>query len=171
MQFRPPQMAPAFSSTWHLIGWIAALATVLALPVLTTEAVSLQTRYLVMSKRVGPTDWHANQILKETEPLDILFLGSSRMLAAVDHAALQQELEKRGLHVTTATIGAEFNAVDLSYLFLRDFFARRKARLVVVQAPELEFPQTDSNPSVKYIHTLRPDDPGLDLSRPTLAAT
>jgi hypothetical protein len=163
-------MLPAFSSTWELVGWIVALATILALPVLTTYAVNSQTRYLVMSKRVGPTDWHANQILKETAPLDILFLGNSRMLAAIDHATLQQEFQKRGRRVTSATIGAQFNAQDLSYTYLRDFFDRRKARLVIVQAPEVEFPQTDSNPSVKYIRTLRRRDPGLDLSRPALAA-
>lgn len=170
MQFRPPPVLPAFPSIGHLVAWVVGLATILALPLLTTYAVSPQTRYLVMSKRVGPTDWHANQILKETTPLDVLFLGSSRMLAAIDHATLQQELERRGRHLTTATIGAQLDAEDLAFTYLTDFFARRKARLVIVQGPELAFPQWDTNPSVKYIRSLRRQDPGLNLSRPALAA-
>ena len=169
MQFRPPPMLLAFPSTWHLVAWVVGLATILALPVLTTYTVNPQTRYLVMSKRVGPTDWHVNQILKETEPLDVLFVGNSRILAAVDHAALQQELQRRGRHLATATIGAQLEAEDLAFTYLRDFFARRRARLVIVQSPEIEFPQLDTNPSTKYIRSLVRPDPGLYFSTLALA--
>ena len=124
-----------------------------------------------MSKRVGPTNWYTDQIFKNTEPLDILFVGSSRMMSAIDHTTLRQEIGTSRAHFTSATLAALFNADDLSYTFLKDFFARRKARLVVLNYPDPRFPQTDSNPSEKYIRSLDSGDPGLDLARPTLFAT
>ena len=75
MKFRPPPMQPAFYGTGHLILWIVALGAILLSPILTALVVSPETRYLVMSKRVGPSDWHMNEALKETGSLDILVLG------------------------------------------------------------------------------------------------
>jgi hypothetical protein len=148
---------------------------ILASPLVTSIAVSPHTRYLVMSKRVGPTNWYADQILATTEPLDILFLGSSRTLSTIDHATLQREMGRERdatkSPLRSATLAAYFDADDLSYTFLEDFFARRKARLVVVEYPDPEFPQTDSNPAEKYLRTVDWRDPGLDLRRPALAAT
>ena len=169
MQFRTPTMQPAFHETWHLISWIAVLAAILVSPVLTTLVVSPEARYLVMSKRVGPSDWHTTQILKETAPLDILFLGNSRMLSAMDHAALQQEVRAPGALLKSATIAANFNGYDLTYTFLTDFFSQRRARLIVLNYPD--FPQTDSHPGEKYIRRLGQPDPGLDRRTPGLAAT
>jgi hypothetical protein len=161
MQFRPPPMQPAFSGTGHIVVWIAALAAILLSPILTTLVVGPETRYLVMSKRVGPSDWHTNQILKETGPLDVLLLGNSRMVSAIDHAALRQEVHTPAAPLKSETIGANFNGYDLSYTFLRDFFAHRHARLVVLNYPD--FPQVDNHPGEKYIRRLGEPDPGLDI--------
>src|ERR1700721_3519825 len=90
MKFRPPPMQPAFYGTGHLVVWISALAAILLSPVLTALVVSPETRYLVMSKRVGPSDWHMNEVLKETRPLDILALGNSRRRTGSDHSALRE---------------------------------------------------------------------------------
>ena len=169
MKFRPPPMQPAFSGTGHLIVWIAALATILLSPILTTLIVSPETRYLVMSKRVGPSDWHANQILKETGPLDILFLGNSRMTSAIDHDVLRNEVPTSGAPLKSETVGANFNGYDLAYTFLADFFSHRHARLVVINYPD--FPQVDSNPGEKYIRRIGRPDPGLDIKSFGLAVT
>jgi hypothetical protein len=169
MKFRPPPMQPAFSGTGHLVVWIAALAVILLSPILTTFVVSPETRYLVMSKRVGPSDWHANQILKGTEPLDILFLGNSRMTSAIDHDVLRNEVHTSGAPLKSETIGANFNGYDLVYTFLTDFFAHRHARLVVINYPD--FPQIDNNPGEKYIRRLGQPDPGLDIKSLGLAVT
>jgi hypothetical protein len=169
MKFRPPAMQPAFSGTGHLVVWIAALATILLSPILTTLLVSPETRYLVMSKRVGPSDWHENQILKETGPLDILFLGNSRMTSAIDHAVLRNEIPTSGSPLKSETIGANFNGYDLTYTFLADFFTHRHARLVVINYPD--FPQVDNNPGEKYIRRLGQPDPGLGVKSFGLALT
>jgi hypothetical protein len=169
MKFRPPPMQPAFSGTGHLVVWIVALAAILLSPILTELAVSPETRYLVMSKRVGPSDWHTNQILKETGPLDILFLGNSRMLTAIDHTVLREEVHTPGAPLRSETIAANFNGYDLSYTFLTDFFAHRHARLVVVNYPD--FPQIDNHPAEKYVRRLGQPDPGLDINRANLAIT
>jgi hypothetical protein len=169
MEFRPPAMMPAFHGNWHLIGWIAMLIAVLVSPVAMTRAVSPITRYLVMSKRTGPSDWHANQLFRETAPLDILFLGNSRMTTAVDHAALHQEMLMRGVQVNSATIGANWSGYDLIYTFLTDYFARRRARLIVINYPEPA--QTDSHPAEKYVRRLGLIDPGMDIRKPVFAAT
>jgi hypothetical protein len=161
-------MNAAFPEPWHLAAWVFGLAAILALPLVTTLVVSPHTRYLLMSKRAGPSDWHANQIFKETEPLDVLFLGNSRTLSAIDHAALEREVQLPGTHFASATLGANFNGYDLTYTFLNDFFARRHARLVVVQYPD--FPQLDNNPAEKYIRRLGQPDPGLDIENPALTA-
>jgi len=169
MQFRPPPMQPAFSGTGHIIVWIAALAAILLSPILTTLVVIPETRYLVMSKRVGPSDWHTNQILKETAPLDILFIGNSRMLTAIDHTVLREEVHTPGAPLKSETIAANFNAYDMTYTFLTDFFAHRHARLVVINYPD--FPQIDNHPAEKYVRRLGQPDPGLDIRRPSLAIT
>jgi hypothetical protein len=169
MKFRPPPMQPAFSGTGHLVIWIAALAAILLSPILTTFVVSPETRYLVMSKRVGPSDWHMNQILKETGALDILFLGNSRMLTAIDHTVLREEVHTPGAPLKSETIAANFNGYDMTYTFLTDFFAHRHARLVVINYPD--FPQIDTHPAEKYVRRLGQPDPGLDIRRANLAIT
>jgi hypothetical protein len=162
-------MQPAFSGTGHLAVWVAALAGILLSPILTTLIVSPETRYLVMSKRVGPSDWHRNQVLKETGPLDILVLGNSRMLMAINHAALREDVHTPDGPLRSETIAAKFNGYDLSYTFLKDFFIHRRARLVVINYPDI--PQVDNNPGEKYIRALGQADPGLDIKTPDLAVT
>jgi hypothetical protein len=169
MKFRPPPMQPAFSGTGHLAVWVAALAGILLSPILTTLIVSPETRYLVMSKRVGPSDWHTSEVLKETGPLDILVLGNSRMLMAMDHAALREDVSAPDGPLKSETIAARFNGYDLSYTFLRDFFIHRHARLVVINYPDI--PQIDNHPGEKYIRTLGQPDPGLDIKTPSLTVT
>jgi len=169
MKFRPPPMQPAFSGTGHLAVWVAALAGILLSPVLTALIVSPETRYLVMSKRVGPSDWHTNQVLRETAPLDILVLGNSRMLMAINHATLRENVHGPDGPLKSETIAARFNGYDLSYTFLRDFFVHRHARLVVINYPDI--PQIDNHPGEKYIRALGEPDPGLDIKTPSLAIT
>jgi hypothetical protein len=169
MKFRPPPMQPAFSGTGHLVVWIAALAAILLSPILTALVVSPETRYLVMSKRVGPSDWHTNQILEDKGPLDILVLGNSRMLTAIDHEALRENVQEPDGPLKSETIAARFNGFDLSYTFLRDFFAHRHARLVVINYPDI--PQIDNHPGEKYIRRFGQPDPGLEIKRPALAVT
>jgi hypothetical protein len=162
-------MQPAFSGTGHLTVWVAALAGILLSPILTALIVSPETRYLLMSKRVGPSDWHTSQVLKKTEPLDILVLGNSRMLTAIDHAALREDVHTSDGPVRSETIAARFNGYDLSYTFLKDFFKHRHARLVVINYPDI--PQVDNHPGEKYIRALGQPDPGLDIKTPSLAVT
>lgn len=169
MKFRPPPMQPAFTGTVHLVVWIVALGAILLSPLLTALIVSPETRYLVMSKRVGPSDWHENQVLKETGPLDILILGNSRMLTAIDHAALRETIHVPDGELKSETIAARFNGYDLSYTFLRDFFAHRHAGLVVINYPDI--PQVDNHPGEKYIRRLGQPDPGLDMKSPSLSVT
>ena len=162
-------MQPAFSGTGHIVIWIAALAAILLSPILTALVVSPETRYLVMSKRIGPSDWHTEQVLKETGPLDILVLGNSRMLVAIDHAALREYVQTPDGPLKSETIAARFNGYDLSYTFLKDFLIHRHARLVIINYPDI--PQIDSHPGEKYIRTLGQPDPGLDIKTPNLAVT
>ena len=159
-------MQPAFLGTGHIVVWIAALAAILLSPILTALVVSPETRYLVMSKRVGPSDWHTEQVLKETGPLDILVLGNSRMLMAINHAALREDVQAPDGPLNSETIAARFNGYDLSYTFLKDFFVHRHARLVVINYPDI--PQVDNHPGEKYIRTLGQPDPGLDIKTPGL---
>jgi hypothetical protein len=122
-----------------------------------------------MSKRVGPSDWHTEQVLKETGPLDILVLGNSRMLMAINHATLREDVHAPDGPLNSETIAARFNGYDLSYTFLKDFFIHRHARLVVINYPDI--PQVDNHPGEKYIRTLGQPDPGLDIKTPRLTVT
>ena len=169
MKLRRPPMQPAFSGTGHLIAWVLALAAILLSPIFTALVVSPETRYLVMSKRVGPSDWHTGQILKETGSLDILFLGNSRIVSAIDHDTLRGEVHTLGAALKSETIGANFNDYDLAYTFLTDLFAHRRVRLVVINYPD--FLQIDNNPGEKYIRRLGQPDPGLDIKHPAIAIT
>ena len=109
------------------------------------------------------------QVLKETGPLDILVLGNSRMLVAIDHAALREDVKGPDGPLKSETIAARFNGYDLSYTFLKDFFIHRRARLVIINYPDI--PQIDSHPGEKYIRTLGQPDPGLDIKTPSLTVT
>ncbi len=169
MKLRLPPMQPAFSGSGHLAVWILALAAILLSPIFTAFVVSPETRYLAMSKRVGPSDWHTDQILKAKGSLDVLFLGNSRIVSAIDHDTLRHEMHTQGASLKSETIGANFNGYDLVYTFLTDFFSHRRARLVVINYPD--FPQIDNNPGEKYIRRLGQADPGLDIKNPALAIT
>jgi hypothetical protein len=171
MEFRPPAMQPAFHDTRHLIGWVAMLIAILFSPGLTTLAVTPEIRYLVTSIRIGPSDWHANQIFEQTAPLDVLFIGHSGIWTAIDHAELDREMAARGIPTESATIGFTGSGYDFVYTMLTDFFARRRARLVVVNYPDVHLHQTFSNPAEKYVRRISLFDPGLDLGKPALAAT
>jgi hypothetical protein len=113
-------MQRAFAGTGHIVFWIVALGAILLSPLLAALIVSPETRYLVMSKRVGPSDWHENQVLKETGPLDILILGNSRMLTAIDHAALREDV-----HVPNGELTAPIHRERcFSEIFIRRDFGR-----------------------------------------------
>jgi hypothetical protein len=162
-------MQPAFWGTAHLAAWVGVLGAIVLSPILTALIVSPETRYLVMSKRVGPSDWHETQILKDSAPLDVLVLGNSRMMTAVDHNVLHENVTTSTGPIRSETIAARFNGYDLSYTFLKDFFIHRRARLVVLNYPDI--PQVDSHPGEKYVRRLGQNDPGLQADAGSLAIT
>jgi hypothetical protein len=163
----PPPSRPAFANPRHLTLWIVALVAILVAPVLADYLVPTEARYRMMSKRLGPTDWHAEQIFADTTELDILFLGSSRMLAGFDHVVLDAALSTDGGPPKTATIATDYANSDLNFLILTDFFARRKAKLVVLSFPEP--PQAFSHPGAKYIRRFDLRDPAISMRTPSVA--
>lgn len=161
MSQKPPDMRCAFYGNGHLTTWIIVLFLVLASPLILSLILPDKTRYLTMSKRVGPSDWHAAQVFEDTAPIDILVMGNSRMTTAVDHDILMQVATERGRTVLSQTLGANFNGYDLAYQTLQDMLPRRKVGLVVVNHPDT--PQDDSHPGMKYVN--RPDGTDSALAR------
>jgi len=161
MSQKPPDMKNAFHGNGHLLAWVAALFLILPSPLILPLVLPEPMRYLGMSKRIGPSDWHAAQVFDDTAPIDILVMGNSRMTTALDHDVLMQVAAERGRPIRSLTLGANHHGYDLAYQTLKDLLPRRKVGLVVVNYPD--WPQKDSNPGMKYIN--RPDATDADLAR------
>ena len=127
-------MRPAFSSTKAAAAFALLLLGVLFAPVLAGKKF-LPPRaqaYATLSWGYSPYPWIRHEIFEETNDIDIVFMGSSRMFFAVDvpyvQAALSRQLGRPAVVRAVAWTGSGFDAL---YLLSRDLLAHRRVRLLV----------------------------------------
>lgn len=143
-------MHPAFSSTKQAAAFALLLLVVLSSPLWAGKKLlpPREEAYSTQSWGSGPYPWIENQIFQETNDIDIAFMGSSRILHAMDTPYVEDQLSKQlgrpSVVRTLAWGGAGFDGL---YLIARDLLAHRRVHLLVIY---------DENPESDYRYTQLP---------------
>lgn len=74
-------------------------------------------------------------------PIDVAFLGTSRTIHGIDEAAIQQELDNRGVGRHIANFGYCRNGRNMQTALARDLLATQPVRHLVVEVENREFPE------------------------------
>jgi len=163
-----PNMQPAFRNMRHLALWTAFLSFVFFSPIVTSFLVPAETRFKVMSRRTGPSDWLTKIALSDHSDLDVLFVGHSQTLTNIDHAVLRQELKKRGIDLRAATVAMTWGNFDFSYYYVQELLRHRKVKIVILP---LGPRQTEPHAATKYLLSLKTADAAFGLAHPIIAMT
>jgi hypothetical protein len=127
-------MRPAFSSAKAAAAFALLLLVVLLSPVLAGKKFlpPREQAYAVPGWGNGPYPWIRHQIFEETNDIDIVFMGSSHILHAVDtpyvQARLSQRLGRPAVVRTLAWGGAGYDAL---YGMAQELMAHRQVRMLV----------------------------------------
>src|ERR1041385_1487290 len=128
-------MNPAFSSTRQAVGFALLLAFLLALPALLSGNNWGDRRELYASipNTYGPYPWIERKIFKETNDVDIAFLGSSHLWYGVDTPYVQHKLSEQ-LHreAEVFTMGWVWAGYDVLYNIARDLLSHRRVHTLVI---------------------------------------
>jgi hypothetical protein len=128
-------MRPAFSSPRQAAAFAALLAVLLALPALLGGSGWLPRRnvYPAIAWKYGPFPWIQKQIFVETGDVDMVFLGSSQIWAAINAPFVQKQLsEQLGREAVVFTLGWPWPGFDASYVIARDLLEHRRVHTMVI---------------------------------------
>jgi hypothetical protein len=110
--------------------------------------------YKAVPLSAGEYPFVERQIFEERSDLDMVFVCSSLLAAAIDAPTVQRELSRAlGREANVVVLGANWQGLDLQYSLLRDLLDHRKARMVVMSMPIPEF--TSDRPHVQAFRWLR----------------
>ena len=82
-------------------------------------------------------------------PIDVAFLGPSRVGAAVDAPLLQQDLAALGIKANVANLSTPEEGRNLNLVFAKELFASKHPKLVVIGV--IEKPGRFGHPAFKYL--------------------
>ena len=149
-------MPPAFNSQRQAVGFACLLTAMLLSPV-ALRLVGPPGRaevYKAVPLAAGNYPFLERQIFEERSDLDLVFVCSSLLAAAIDAPTVQRELSHAlGREANVVVLGANWQGLDLQYTLLRDLLDHRKARMVVMSMPIPEF--TSDRPHVQAFRWLR----------------
>lgn len=80
--------------------------------------------------------WIYERIHHDPEPIDVVFIGSSRTGAAVQPELMEAALAERGLDVTVANFSLASSGMDIRDTILRETFRAKSPKLVVIPVVE-----------------------------------
>jgi hypothetical protein len=127
-------MRPAFTSTKQAAAFALLLLVVLLLPVLVGKNL-LPTReqlYASQGWTSGPYPWIYNQIFEETNAIDVLFIGSSKLYYDIDTPHVQKELSRKlGRPAVVRSICWGGPGYDALNFITQDLLEHRKVRMLV----------------------------------------
>jgi hypothetical protein len=106
-----------------------------------------------MPETWGPYTFVEHEVFDKKEDIDILFLGSSLIWAAIDAPQVQKELSKKlGRPAKVVSLGHSFNSIDIPYTQLRDLLShKRRVRLVIFSIPRVSFTDGPSITAYKFL--------------------
>ncbi len=127
-------MRPAFASTKQAAAFAVLLLVLLLAPVLVgkTFLPSREQAYATLGWNSGPYPWIYQQVFQETNDIDIVFMGSSRMLRGIDTPYVQAALsQKLGRPAVVRTIAWSWAGYDGLFFIAQDLLQHRKVRQLV----------------------------------------
>ena len=128
-------MRPAFSSTKQAAAFALLLLCILLSPVWAGKRLlpPREQAYASQGWGSGPYPWIENQIFQETNDIDILFIGSSHILHAIDTPYVEAQLvDKLSRPAVVRTLGWGGAGFDALYFITRDLLVHRKVRMLVI---------------------------------------
>ena len=128
-------MAPAFSSPRQAAAFALLLAVLLTLPVVVARTRWFDRRdvYPDIPWKYGSFPWIQQKIFTETKDVDMAFLGSSHIWAAVNTPYLQKKLTERlGRESEVFTLGWPWPGFDALYIIARDLLDHRRVHTLVI---------------------------------------
>jgi hypothetical protein len=127
-------MPPAFTSTKQAAGFALLLLALLLSPLLVGRKLlpPREEAYASQGWGNGPYPWIQDQIFRETNDIDIAFVGSSHILHGVDTPYVQSQLSKKlERPAVVRTIGWGGAGFDGLYFIARDLLSHRRVRMLV----------------------------------------
>ena len=149
-------MDPAFRSLRQAGAFAALLLACLASP-LVLGALHVPRREAVWSavpEEAGPFSFIHREVMEARGDVDLLFIGSSYLWAAIDVPYVEQELGRRlGRKATVLSLSSNWLGEDLVFVLLRDLLARRKVSTVVFMLPSAQDDHVAPHPYSAYWFT------------------
>jgi hypothetical protein len=127
-------MRPAFTSTKAAAAFAGLLLLVLLAPVLAGKKFlpPREQAYATLSWGYSAYPWIRHEIFEETNDIDVVFMGASRMFFGVDVPYVQAELSKKlGRPAVVRAVAWTGAGYDALYLLAQDLLAHRRVRLLV----------------------------------------
>lgn len=131
-------MLPAFRSISSVVSFCVLLAALLCLPLVTLWIghPPREQAYAGITDEAGQVGAHVREIFRDRSDVDVLFLGSSLVRAAVDEPTLERALSAHlGRPAHTAVLALNWQGLDLQYFLLRDYLNSHHVGLIVWNLP------------------------------------
>ena len=93
--------------------------------------------------------WIYERTTFDTAPIDVAFLGPSRIGAAVDAPLLQKDLAALGVQANVVNLSTPEEGRNLNLVFAEELFASKHPKLVVIGV--IEKPGRFGHPAYKYL--------------------
>lgn len=147
-------LRPAFSTVVSTSCFLVFLACILLLPEMITWSglIGRHHSYEIMTENHGAYSFVADEVFRNDEDIDILFLGSSVLFAGVDTPQIQQALSiELGRPAKVVTFGHYFNSTDVMYTQFQDVLKHKKVRMLVLSIPRMPFTDGPSTTGCRFI--------------------
>jgi hypothetical protein len=145
---------PAFDTAWQMFAFLSLVALTLGLPVLLAFSgkITRRSSYEIMPENQGAFSFVRNEIFDNSEPIDLLFVGSSVTFGGIDAPQVERALsEKIGRPARVMTFGHYFNSLDIVYMQVRDLLERKKVRMIFLSVPRLPYPEGPSPIAYRFM--------------------
>lgn len=115
------------------------LGTITALGAVVSIKMPEEARFAALHGDAQRLNEVRNRIESDARDIDVAFFGSSHTMTGIADSLIEAELRSRGLNVTVANLGTVYMGRDLQLYWVRMLLAKRKPKLIVVEASEHEY--------------------------------
>jgi hypothetical protein len=103
-----------------------------------------EQRYAFLSPQIGPTHAIFKAVLQENEQIDILILGASLSMCALDPIILENELNQLSRNpLVVYNVSTNWRSEDIPYVFLNDIIEKKKVKMVIWSSIDPKFGKRD----------------------------
>ena len=103
----------------------------------TLEFPNREQRYAFISPQIGPTHAIFKSLCKDDQPIDILILGSSLAMCALDPLILEKELSKQlDRPSVVLNLAIHWRGEEIPFLLLNEILKQREVKMLIWSSPE-----------------------------------